>query len=88
MKLKSALVASKSSGNIHFQKTVIYSAGEIGKVADSGLLLITVISLLESYMTSVRSVKVVAFTKVIIIRLIHFLKFFHLDNFICFLMFL
>lgn len=64
VKLKSALLISKSSGNIQFQRTVLYSIGEIGKVAENGLLLITVISLLESYMTLVPSLKVVAFSKV------------------------
>lgn len=63
-KLKSALLISKGSGNIQLQRTVVYSIGEIGKVADNDLLLITVISLLESYMTSVPSLKVVAFMKV------------------------
>lgn len=64
IKLKSALIVSKCSGNIQFQKTVVHSIGEIAKVADNGLLLITVISLLEGYMTSVSSLKVVAFMKV------------------------
>lgn len=64
VKLKSALISSKCSGNIHFQRTVVYSIGEIGKMADGGLLLITVISLLESYMTSLPSLKVVAVSKV------------------------
>ncbi|KFM65500.1 Serine/threonine-protein kinase ATR, partial [Stegodyphus mimosarum] len=61
--LKSALLTSKDSGNIDFQKTVIFSIGELGKVADDGLLLISVISLLEAYMTSIPSAKVVAFSK-------------------------
>lgn len=63
-KLKSALLISKGSGNIQLQRTVVHSIGEIGKVANNGLLLITVISLLESYLTSVPSLKVVAFMKV------------------------
>ncbi|GFU19135.1 hypothetical protein NPIL_402701 [Nephila pilipes] len=63
MKLKAAILSSKQSGNIHFQKSVIYSIGEIGKVSDGGLLLITIISLLENYMTSIPSIKVVAFSK-------------------------
>ncbi|GIY72415.1 hypothetical protein CEXT_655591 [Caerostris extrusa] len=63
VKLQAALLSSKMSGNVPFQKSVIYSIGEIGKTADGGLLLITIISLLESYMTSIPSVKVVAFSK-------------------------
>ncbi|KAF8794791.1 Serine/threonine-protein kinase ATR like protein [Argiope bruennichi] len=63
MKLQAALLASKQSGNVHFQKSIIYSIGEIGKISDGGLLLINIISLLENYMTSIPSVKVVAFSK-------------------------
>ncbi|GIY34757.1 hypothetical protein CDAR_97931 [Caerostris darwini] len=63
VKLQAALLSSKMSGNVPFQKSVIYSIGEIGKISDGGLLLITIISLLESYMTSIPSVKVVAFSK-------------------------
>ncbi|KAG8185459.1 hypothetical protein JTE90_019718 [Oedothorax gibbosus] len=61
--IQAALVASKQSESLHFQKTVIFSIGEIGKISKGGLLLITIISLLESYMLSLPSVKVVASSK-------------------------
>nr|XP_042905636.1 serine/threonine-protein kinase ATR isoform X1 [Parasteatoda tepidariorum] len=60
LSLQASLLAAKCSGNSQFQRTVIISIGEIGKISDSGLLLITIISLLESCMTSVPSVKVTA----------------------------
>lgn len=74
--IQAALLTSKQSENVHFQKTVIFSIGELGKISDGGLLLITIISLLESYMLSLPSVKVVAFSKVMFISFNIYVYFF------------
>ncbi|XP_041465563.1 serine/threonine-protein kinase ATR-like [Lytechinus variegatus] len=59
--LKLAFLSGKSSGNGRLQETVVSSIGELGKVAEGELLMVTIVSLLESLLSSVTMVNSIAY---------------------------
>ncbi|XP_022250452.1 serine/threonine-protein kinase ATR-like, partial [Limulus polyphemus] len=52
-KLKSVFCVAQKNRNIHLQKTVLLTIGQIGKVATDNLLLISIVCLLESLFSKI-----------------------------------
>ncbi|XP_071509803.1 serine/threonine-protein kinase ATR-like [Diadema antillarum] len=59
--LKSAFLTGKSSGNGRLQETVVSTMGELGKVAEGELLMVVIISLLESLLSPITMVTSIAY---------------------------
>ncbi|XP_022100883.1 serine/threonine-protein kinase ATR-like [Acanthaster planci] len=62
-RLKAAFLAAKASGNNRLQETVVHTIAELGMVAEGELLLVTIISLLESLLSSSVLVRAAAYVK-------------------------
>ncbi|XP_033634079.1 serine/threonine-protein kinase ATR-like [Asterias rubens] len=63
-RLKSAFLAAKASGNNRLQETVVHTIAELGMVAEGELLLVVIISLLESLLSKSALVRAAAYVKI------------------------
>ncbi|XP_038072304.1 serine/threonine-protein kinase ATR-like [Patiria miniata] len=62
-RLKAAFLSAKASGNNRLQETVVHTIAELGMVAEGELLLVSIISLLESLLSSSALVRAAAYVK-------------------------
>lgn len=63
-KLKKVFVEASSQGNCKLQETVVLTIGQLGKVAEGELLLVVIVSLLESLTAHTRLIRAAAFKQV------------------------
>lgn len=63
-KLKKVFVEASSHGNYKLQETVVLTIGRLGRIADGELLLVVIVSLLESLSAHSQLIRAVAFKQV------------------------
>lgn len=63
-KLKKVFVEASSQGNYKLQETVVLTIGQLGRVAEGELLLVVIVSLLESLTAHSQLIRAVAFKQV------------------------
>ena len=65
-KLKKVFLEASSHGNCKLQETVVLTIGQLGKVAEGELLLVVIVSLLESLTAHSQLIRAAAFKQVCI----------------------
>ena len=63
-KLKKVFVEASSQGNCKLQETVVLTIGQLGRIAEGELLLVVIVSLLESLTAHSQLIRAVAFKQV------------------------
>lgn len=63
-KLKKVFVKASSQGNCSLQETVVLTIGQLGRIAEGELLLVVIVSLLESLTAHSQLIRAVAFKQV------------------------
>lgn len=63
-KLKKVFVKASSQGNCSLQETVVLTIGQLGRIAEGELLLVVIVSLLESLTALSQLIRAVAFKQV------------------------
>ena len=63
-KLKKVFVEASSQGDCKLQETVVLTIGQLGRVAKGELLLVAIVSLLESLTAQSQLVRAIAFKQV------------------------
>ena len=63
-KLKKVFVEASSQGNAKLQETVVLTIGQLGRIAEGDLLLVVVVSLLESLTAPSQLIRAIAFEQV------------------------
>ena len=63
-KLKKVFVEASSQGNCKLQETVVLTIGRLGRIAEGELLLVVIVSLLESLTAHSQLIRAVAFKQV------------------------
>ena len=63
-KLKKVFVEASLQGNYKLQETVVLTIGQLGRIAEGELLLVVIVSLLESLTAHSQLIRAVAFKQV------------------------